>query len=253
MSEQQEKSLVVHRLKFLALIAIFIVPFIAAWVALYVFDYRPGSKNYGNLVQPVRPLEFPALTARGDRQLDADFWSKWTFVILDKGDCVKLCRDNLYYLRQMRVALGRDVNRVQNLLIMQQTINHDLASFITDYPDLTVIEYVVDGANRRVGKKIDGVFVQRFLYRDQLNPVAELDGAGNVISRFVYAEKGNVPAHMERAGTSYRIVSDHAGSVRLVVDSGTGDVILEFIKRIADRQFGGNFCNRKTRGLRRQS
>ena len=140
MSEQQEKSLLVHRLKFLALISIFILPFIAAWVALYVFDYRPDSKNYGDLVQPVRPLEFPPMTARDDRELDAEFWSKWTFVILDKGECAKLCRDNLYYLRQLRVALGRDVNRVQNLLIMQQTVGSDLSAFLGEYPDLTVIE-----------------------------------------------------------------------------------------------------------------
>ncbi|MDJ0833872.1 MAG: hypothetical protein QNJ69_10150 [Gammaproteobacteria bacterium] len=140
MSEQQEKSLAVHRLKFLALISIFILPFIAAWVALYVFDYRPGSKNYGELVQPVRTLEFPALMARDNRQLDDEFWTKWTFVILDNGECAKLCRDNLYYLRQMRVALGRDVNRVQNLLIMKQAVNSELDTFLAEYPELTVIE-----------------------------------------------------------------------------------------------------------------
>ena len=52
-------------------------------------------------------------------------------------------------------------------------------------PDGTLIEYVVDGRNRRIGKKVNGVLVQGFLYADQLNPVAELDGAGNVVSRFI--------------------------------------------------------------------
>ncbi len=140
MAEQQEKSLLAHRIKFLALIAIFLVPFIASWLAFYVFDYRPGSKNYGDLVKPVRPLEFPLLTSRDNRALDDAFWNKWTFVLLDKGDCAKLCRDNLYYLRQMRVALGRDVNRVQNLLIMQNPVNRELDGFLTEYPNLTVID-----------------------------------------------------------------------------------------------------------------
>ncbi|PYN96669.1 MAG: hypothetical protein DMD91_20675, partial [Candidatus Rokuibacteriota bacterium] len=53
-------------------------------------------------------------------------------------------------------------------------------------PTGTVIEYVIDGQNRRVGKKVNGVFMQGFLYQNQLNPVAELDGAGNVAARFVY-------------------------------------------------------------------
>ena len=38
------------------------------------------------------------------------------------------------------------------------------------------VEYVVDGRDRRVGKKVDGKLVQGFLYAGQLSPVAELDG-----------------------------------------------------------------------------
>ncbi|MDQ7002467.1 MAG: RHS repeat protein, partial [Ghiorsea sp.] len=53
-------------------------------------------------------------------------------------------------------------------------------------PNATTVDYVIDGRNRRVGKKVNGTLVQGFLYKDQLNPVAELDGAGNVVSRFVY-------------------------------------------------------------------
>lgn len=33
-----------------------------------------------------------------------------------------------------------------------------------------------------MGKKVGGALVQGFLYGDQLNPVAELDGSGNVVS-----------------------------------------------------------------------
>jgi len=35
--------------------------------------------------------------------------------------------------------------------------------------------YVIDGRNRRIGKKVNGTLVQGFLYKDQLNPIAELD------------------------------------------------------------------------------
>jgi RHS repeat-associated protein len=86
------------------------------------------------------------------------------------------------------------------------------------------IEYLIDGRNRRVGKKVNGTLTQGFLYQDQLNPVAELDGSGNIKSRFVYADKGNVPAYMIKGGNTYRIVSDHLGSPRLVVNTNTGEV-----------------------------
>ena len=41
--------------------------------------------------------------------------------------------------------------------------------------DGTLIEYTIDGRNRRVGRSVDGDLVQGFLYGDQLNPVGELD------------------------------------------------------------------------------
>jgi RHS repeat-associated protein len=90
--------------------------------------------------------------------------------------------------------------------------------------DGTAIEYVIDGENRRIGKKVGGSLVQSFLYEDQLRVVAELDGTGAVVSRFVYAEGVNVPEYMIKGGTTYRIITDHLASPRLVVDVATGTV-----------------------------
>ena len=91
-------------------------------------------------------------------------------------------------------------------------------------PDTTRIDYVIDGKNRRVGKKVNGALVQGFLYGDSLNPVAELDGSGAVVSRFVYGSKSNVPDYLIKGGVTYRIISDHLGSPRLVIDMTDGSV-----------------------------
>ncbi len=93
-----------------------------------------------------------------------------------------------------------------------------------DPRDGRIISYVIDGQNRRVGKKVDGILVQGWLYQDQLNPVAELDGAGNVVASFVYGTRPNVPDYMVKGITTYRILSDHLGSPRLVIDEATGTV-----------------------------
>lgn len=92
-------------------------------------------------------------------------------------------------------------------------------------PDGPLIEYLVDGKNRRVGKKINGTLVQGFLYKNQLNPVAELDGSGNVVSRFIYASKANVPDLIVKGGVTYKIISDYLGSPRLVVNSVNDSVV----------------------------
>jgi YD repeat-containing protein len=91
-------------------------------------------------------------------------------------------------------------------------------------PDGTVISYVIDPAGRRIGRRVDGTLERAWLYGDGLHPVAELDGAGRVVSRFVYGTRANVPDSMVRDGTTYRIVSDVRGSVRLVVNAATGEV-----------------------------
>jgi RHS repeat-associated protein len=93
-----------------------------------------------------------------------------------------------------------------------------------DLPGGTPIDYVIDGRNRRIGKKVNGTQVQGFLYQDGLRIIAELDGGNQMVSRFVYADKGNVPAYLVKGGTTYRIVSDHLGSPRLVVNTADGTV-----------------------------
>lgn len=79
--------------------------------------------------------------------------------------------------------------------------------------------------NRRVGKKRNNVLEQGFLYQDQLKPIAELDGNNNIVSRFVYATSANVPDFMIKGGVTYRLIKDHLGSPRLVVDVATNTII----------------------------
>ncbi len=93
-----------------------------------------------------------------------------------------------------------------------------------ELPDNTLIEYIIDGSNRRLGKWVNGTATQAFLYKDQINPIAELDSNGNIISRFIYAEKAHVPALMSRGGVTYRIISDNLGSVRMVLNTIDGSI-----------------------------
>ena len=84
-------------------------------------------------------------------------------------------------------------------------------------PDGRSIDYQIDSENRRVGKRINGVTVKRWVYKDQLKPAAEFDGAGTLVAR--YADGVTV-----KAGVNYRVVADHLGTPRLLVNSTTGEV-----------------------------
>ena len=92
-------------------------------------------------------------------------------------------------------------------------------------PNGDIITYTVDGRGRRVGKSINGTRVKGWLYADQLRPIAELDGNGELVSRFVYGTKVNVPEYMIRGDVTYRIVSDHLASPRVIVDASSGAIV----------------------------
>ncbi len=91
-------------------------------------------------------------------------------------------------------------------------------------PGDIVIDYVIDGQNRRIGKQINGQLTRGFLYKDRLNPVAELNANGQIVSRFVYADKANVPTYLikidpaTQTETAYRIISDYLGYPKLIVN-----------------------------------
>lgn len=87
------------------------------------------------------------------------------------------------------------------------------------------IEYVVDGLNQRIGKKVNQKLAQAFLYHDLFLPAAELDGNNNIVSRFVYATKGNVPDYLVKNGRTFHIITDQLGSPQLVVDADSGEIV----------------------------
>ena len=140
MSTEESAKLFWYRVKLVALVVVFLSPFIGGWLALYVFDIRPQSGNYGELVQPVRKLSWPPLESIDGAHLQAGFGRKWTFLLFSAGTCSEKCRANLYYMRQIRALLGRDTARLQNVFISKQSLSEEMKKFLLEYPDLVVIE-----------------------------------------------------------------------------------------------------------------
>ena len=128
-----------YRLKFIALVLFFASPFVVGWLALYVFELRPESINYGTLVHPVKKLQWPVLESVVGDRFENGFGRKWTFLLFARESCSQQCQSNLYYMRQIRTLLGRNAPRLQNLLVVTSPVDKELTSFLADYPDLVVI------------------------------------------------------------------------------------------------------------------
>ena len=92
-------------------------------------------------------------------------------------------------------------------------------------PTATTLDYLIDGANRRVAKRVGGIVQHRWLYDSQVRIAAALDAAGSVTRRFVYGTRPNVPDYYVEAGANVLVATDHLGSPRLLVNAATGAIL----------------------------
>ena len=144
--EEVTGKLLCHRVKFLALIVVFLSPFIGGWMALYVFDIKPSSGNYGTLIAPVKTLDWPELKTLDDDTHVGGFGRKWTLLLFAGDDCAELCRSNLFYMRQLRTLLGRDTLRLQNVLISARPLSGKMQIYLKEFPNLKVVQDYRDPA-----------------------------------------------------------------------------------------------------------
>jgi hypothetical protein len=117
------------------LFVLFFGPLAMAWVLYYGSgDWRPeGRSNHGVLIEPPTPLPETALVlADGSLTRPDVLRHVWTLLYIDDGVCAEACREALYRSRQVRIALGKEIERVQRLYLYRGD-NTDLAG---DHPDL---------------------------------------------------------------------------------------------------------------------
>jgi hypothetical protein len=93
----------------LALLALFFALPVGASFLLWWLDLTPGtSGNYGTLLRP-QPVALPAA---------GELKGKWVLVQFDGGACDAGCERKLYFMRQVRRAQGKEMQRVARLWLL---------------------------------------------------------------------------------------------------------------------------------------
>ncbi len=116
---------------------LFVLPLLLA-VSLFVADWRPGgSVNRGELIVPPMDAAGVELEAVNGGEKHR-FAGRWTLLHTVKDACDTNCLRRLYDTRQVRLAMGRDIDRVQRYLLV--TDAHALADVDqAQHPDLVVL------------------------------------------------------------------------------------------------------------------
>jgi len=108
------------RISMLLVLGLFAAPLILAVLVITVFpDWKPKTtNNNGDLVQPVRKLPAFELQTLKGKVIDETFLrGKWTMLYLAKGECNKPCVEQLYNIRQIRLAQGKNIDRLRRLML----------------------------------------------------------------------------------------------------------------------------------------
>lgn len=116
-------------------------------IAVYLYfdtDWRPGEQNnHGELVVPAVPLPDVRLPMPDGGLTDEEFLRHhWSLVYLGREPCEAACREALYNGRQMRLALGRLMERVERVYLYVGE-PPEAAFIAAEHPDLLVADAAV--------------------------------------------------------------------------------------------------------------
>ena len=165
---------VAGRWKMLVVLLVCVAPIVASYFTYYVV--RPeGRRNFGDLIDPQRPL--PAISGRtldGQTVQLPSLKGQWLLMTVSGGACDANCEKNLYFQRQMREALGKEMGRVDRVWLI-----------IDDAPVAPGLLPALKGATvLRVSPAALAQWLQAEKGKDLQNHLYVVDPMGNWMMRF---------------------------------------------------------------------
>lgn len=107
------------RWKLLSILAVCAAPLVFSYITYYWIKPE-GRTNYGEILDP-RNYPVPQLNGHllgGEpKELDA-YKGKWIMLQVDSGACNDLCKKKLYDIRQLRVAQGKEMDRIERVWLV---------------------------------------------------------------------------------------------------------------------------------------
>ena len=115
------------RTKFVLIFLMFSIPFVGSTLA-FIFWKPTSSSNYGQLLSPLVTLPQAKLDAidagaATKDQLEKALRGKWLMITRESGACEAGCEKRLYAMRQSRLILGREQDRVLRVVLLDDDVS----------------------------------------------------------------------------------------------------------------------------------
>lgn len=159
------------------LILIFAIPMVGAYAYFFLADnYSMG--NHGKLIKPVIQIEALQLADADGKTLSRDeLIHKWKMFYIADNDCDADCQQSLYHMRQINIALGKNANRFEHMVIHMEPMTRQFRQLIAQEHEAALHTY----GNREVLTTMLGNLEEKQLTS---NAIYIMDPLGNIMMRF---------------------------------------------------------------------
>lgn len=94
-----------------------VLPVVASYLAFYIWT-PAKTTNYGTLLEPKSVAQEPMSALDGQAFSVGKLRGRWILVYAGSSACDEPCRQALYYMRQVRTALGKEMDRVERVWLL---------------------------------------------------------------------------------------------------------------------------------------
>lgn len=130
-----------NRKTLLVALSVFAIPFLAALILHKTGLYQSvGTTNHGELISPPVAFESLPLADAQANQIEPSSLNKtWWMVYVIPEQCDASCKNSLYQMRQIQLALGPDKKRVATMLIAAHDLPQEYADLIgKEFPEMKI-------------------------------------------------------------------------------------------------------------------
>lgn len=158
------------------MLASFLLPAIIAY-GYFFFGDRPSVASNGELIDPVHDIESFGLSDETGSVLDREALTpKWRMYYFVDSTCNENCQKNLFNMRQINVALGKNKNRVEHVVVHMNKPGDELIKLLeTDFTK-TIRVHAKKDTTTLDQNLIQEVSSGQYIYL--------MDPLGNVMMRF---------------------------------------------------------------------
>lgn len=160
-------------------LAVCAAPMIFSYLAYYVIK-PSGRTNYGTILDP-RNYPMPKIAGHPlgasatDPVVGLDAYKgKWIMLQVDSGACAAACQKKMYDIRQLRVAQGKEMDRIERVWLITDDVAID-----------TALIRQFDGARML---KVDPAVLKAWLPTESATQISDhiymIDPIGNLMMRF---------------------------------------------------------------------